>query len=74
MQIYSSHEMAKILNIELNTFYKKCSILKIKPIKTEKNINFYIMRQFEKQIIKFYPVKMIETFYIYESKLNNSNF
>ena len=53
MQIYSSHEMAKILNIELNTFYKKCFILKIKPIKTEKNINFYIMRQFEKQIIKF---------------------
>jgi hypothetical protein len=63
--------MAKILKIELSTFYKRCSSQKIRPIKTEKNINFYIIPQFQKEIIKFYPVKSHEVFHIYESKMNN---
>ena len=70
MHLYLSYEMAKILKIELSTFYKRCCSEKIRPIKTEKNINFYIIGQFEKETQKFYPLKTIETFYIYESKLN----
>jgi hypothetical protein len=72
MHLYSSYEMAKILKIELSTFYKKCSLEKIRPIKTERNINFYIIAQFEQQIVKYYPIKSHEVFYIYESKLNKT--
>jgi hypothetical protein len=71
MHLYSSHEMEKILKIELSTFYKKCCIENIKPIKTKKNLNYYIITQFEKQIVKYYPIKTQEVFYIYESKMNN---
>ena len=70
MECFSSTEMAKILKIELSTFYKKCCIEKIIPIKKERLTNFYIKEQFEKEIEKYYPMKTIETFYIYESKMN----
>ena len=70
MKLYSTKEMCLLLNIKLTSFYQLRFEKNIQPIKTVKNFKYYYREQFEKEIFRYYPMKTIETFYIYESKLN----
>lgn len=70
MKLYSTEEMCLLLNIKLTSFYQLRFEKNIQPIKKVKNFKYYYKEQFEKEIFRYYPVRTIETFYIYESKLN----
>ena len=66
----STKEIAFELGISISSFYRLVDKKRIRPYQIIKGVNFYHKRQFVKEIIKYYPIKTIETFYIYESKIN----
>lgn len=77
--------MACISGFSINTIYDKLRILGLSPEFTKSGLNYYNDNTFnmvlkalenapkEKSFTKFYPIKTIETFYIYESKMNYDN-
>jgi len=79
---YTVKQIAAITGFSSVTVYDKIRTLKLSPESTKKGLNYYNERSFNliikslemiqkgKYIVKYYPVKTIETFYIYESKMN----
>lgn len=82
INLYSVNQIAAITGFSLSTVYEKIKSLQIAPEITMQRINFYDDEAFklicvalettpkEKSFTKYYPMKTTETFYIYESKLN----
>ena len=77
--MYDLISISKILGISLKSTRNKISVLGIKKTRTFNRNSFYTIEQVlemknkdvkSKAIIKYYPLKTIETFYIYESKMN----
>lgn len=83
--LYTSKEVSELLSISKRTVSRRCSILKLghtgrkfrfdetdfNLIKNYKRINATKpIKNTSSKVFKYYPVKTIETFYIYESKLN----
>ena len=81
-RLYEAKHIVAITGFSLSTVYEKIKSLKIAPEITRYRINFYDDESFklicvaletapkEKSFTKYYPMKTTETFYIYESKLN----
>jgi len=81
---YTSRQIAAITGVSVNTVYNRLLRLSLSPEYTRYNINYYSENTFnlvvksldvtrkEKTFIKYYPIKTTETFYIYESKMNNN--
>lgn len=79
---YTVKQIAAVTGFSLVTVYSKIRILKLSPESTKKGLNYYNEKSFnliikslemvqkEKYITKYYPMKTIETYYIYESKMN----
>lgn len=72
MDLYSTQDMADELGITLNAFYVMVSRRRIGYIEQRYGKNYYSKEQFINETFKYYPMKTIETFYIYESKMNKS--
>lgn len=81
IDLFSLIEISEILGISLKSTKNKISILGIKKHRTINRNSFYTLEQVleiknkttrVKETIKYYPLKTIETFYIYESKMNKS--
>jgi len=70
MELYSTQEMADELGITLNAFYTMVSRKKIGYIEAIDGKNYYSTEQFISDVFKYYPMKTTETFYIYQSKIN----
>jgi len=80
--IYTASQIAAITGFSISTIYEKIAKLKLAPEITKQRVNYYNERglkmiivalktaQKEKSFTKYYPMKTIETFYIYESKIN----
>jgi hypothetical protein len=71
--LYSVPELAGIFNVSVNNLYSKIRRKKIESLRKIKGTNFYDKAQFDIKkeiIIKYYPLKQIETYYIVESKMN----
>jgi hypothetical protein len=81
MNLKSTTQIANELGIEIHAVSKRFSYLNIKCIKRVGNTHMYskaqinsIMKKGESFLIKYYPLKTTETFYIYESKINKTTF
>ena len=70
MELYSTQDMANELGITLNAFYTMVSRKKIGYIEAIDCKNYYSKEQFISDVFKYYPMKTTETFYIYQSKIN----
>jgi len=70
--LFSIYEIAKILNTSVSEIFRIRENLSISPSFKKGNSQFYRVEQFQLEgIFKYYPMKTTETFYIYESKMNN---
>lgn len=81
--IYTANQISAITGFSLWTIYDKIAKLKLAPENTKQRVQYYDEKSFnillkalkhspkEKSFTKFYPMKTTETFYIYESKMNN---
>lgn len=81
--LYTANQIAAITGFSITTIYDKINSLKLHPVKTNRKLNYYDEKAFdlifkllqtapkEKSFTKYYPIKIEETFYIYESKINN---
>ncbi len=69
-ELLTSKEVAFNLGISLNAFYTLKCRRKIQAVKVEKGIMYFYLEQFEQEVKIYYPLKTTETFYIYESKMN----
>lgn len=73
MKLYTSSQMATRLGITLGAFYTLRSRQNINYAEQIKGVNYFYESQFNTKIEKYYPLKTVETFYIYESKINKKN-
>lgn len=74
-ELYTTKEVSQILGISIRTVYERIQRKLIKPIKLIGTKNYYSKSQFEKNVetvVVYYPLKTTETFYIYESAMNNN--
>lgn len=78
--MYTVIEISEYLDKSVSQIYNTVHQLKIQPDKCIKRINHYNTENLFKikewlaripENIKYYPLKTTETFYIYESKINN---
>lgn len=79
---YTVKQIAAITGFSSVTVYDKIRTLRLSPESTKKGLNYYNENSFrliiklfetsqkEKSFTKYYPMKTIETYYIYESKMN----
>lgn len=81
--MYTVIEISEMLHVTVNTIYKAVYELQMEKDAVINKKNYYTALQvntikhhisLRPENIKFYPIKTIETFYIYESKINNKNF
>lgn len=76
MNLFSTHKIAEILDMNIQVVYYRISMLKIQPITVDSGIKLYSWDDllkiscYLKESIMFYPLKTTETFCIYESKIN----
>ena len=72
-------EIAFDLKVSVETVYKHIHLRKVMPSKIVSGVSFYnkwrelvIKKSVSKiiEVVKYYPIKTTETFYIYESKMN----
>ena len=76
--MYKVKEIAKIAGVSPLTVYNKIAALKLKSVGIKNYSRVYSTSQAalildnikHYEIIRYYPLKTTETFYIYESKLN----
>ena len=83
--LYNPKQIANITGYSLSCIYFVINKLKLAPEYTRYRVSHYdddclnlIIKSLEnapreKVFTKFYPIKTIETFYIYESKMNYDN-
>ena len=83
--LYNPKQIANITGYSLSSIYFVINKLKLAPEYTKYRLSYYddnclnlILKALEnapreKVFTKFYPMKTIETFYIYESKMNYDN-
>lgn len=74
-QLFTVKELADYFDVTLNTIYKKIIRYNIVPfINSSKNKYYHIdpfIEIYTDILIKYYPIKTTETFYIYQSSMNN---
>jgi len=73
-KLYSTEQIAEILKKPTSTIYSQIQRQGIKYVKRIKNTKYYALVQFQRKkeaVIMYYPLKTTETFYIYQSKINN---
>ena len=74
----STMQVREALNVNNDTLTKRLKLLRMNPKKVIKGVNYYSPRQIQalkknkENDFKFYPLKSIETFHIYESKINSN--
>lgn len=77
---YSVIEMAELLNVTVNVVYKAVHELQMVRSSSDKKKYLYSMEQYMQlkehvrvrpEGLKYYPIKTTETFYIYQSSMNN---
>jgi len=72
-KLYSAKELSLIFEEPVKTTYNRISVRGIGFVKKIKGINYYALSQFDKKVetvVVYYPIKTIENFYIYQSKMN----
>lgn len=73
-KLYSTEQIAEILKKPTSTIYSQIQRQCIKSVKRIKTTKYYALVQFQRKkeaVVMYYPLKTTETFYIYESKINN---
>lgn len=68
--VYNIIELAQKLDKSIYLVSKDIRTKKLIPVYQNKKDKYYNVEQFI-TIDKYYPIKTTETFYIYESKMNN---
>jgi len=73
--MYTTDDIAQELNIKRRAVNSKIRKLNLIPVNIQGR-RMYSSKQLDtikskEAIVKYYPMKTIETFYIYESKMNN---
>jgi predicted transcriptional regulator len=74
MKLYNIEEIASALKISVKSARNKISKAGLKKTKTENGRALYQkldLQYFEDEIVRYFAVRTIETYYIYESKMNN---
>lgn len=73
-QLFTVKELADYFDVALNTIYKKIIRYNIVPFNNSSKNKYYQIDPFIEIytdiLIKYYPIKTTETFYIYQSKMN----
>ena len=77
-KLYTCLEISDLLGISIKAVYNKIASLHIKCVKYKDRHSLYayndVLKMKSKQrtipIDKYYPMKTIETYYIFQSKLN----
>ncbi len=72
-ELFTTEQLAVIFKKPTSTIYSQIARIKLKPVKVVGKLNYFAKSQFDKKVetvVVYYPIKTIETFYIYESKMN----
>jgi len=71
MELMTVKELSIRLEISVKAVYTRIYTHKIKSDKKKGRINYFRVDKFVKpEIIRYYPIKTHEVYYIYESKMN----
>lgn len=77
--MYTIIEISELLDVTVNVVYNAIHKLGIIRFMCKNRINYYNKNQVDSisdlvklssKIVKYYPLKTTETFYVYESKIN----
>ena len=75
MKLYQVSEIAELTKLSFSAVYERIRKLNIKHVKIKDKNRVYnydqVMQIKGNNIIKYYPIKTHDTYYIYQSKMNN---
>jgi hypothetical protein len=74
MKLYNIEEIASTLKISVKSARNKISKAGLKKTTTENGRSLYLksdLQFFQDEIVRYFAVRTIETYHIYESKMNN---
>jgi hypothetical protein len=74
MKLYNIEEIATTLKISVKSARNKISKAGLKKTTTENGRSLYLksdLQFFQDEIVRYCEIRTIETYYIYESKMNN---
>ena len=74
MKLYNIEEIAATLKISVKSARNKISKAGLKKTTTENGRSLYLksdLQFFQDEIVRYCEIRTIETYYIYESKMNN---
>jgi len=78
-KLFTQDEIANIMNRSKDTVHRHIRMLDLKPFKKKNRFLMYEEKVIDileksinkREVVRYYPMRTTETFYIYESKLNS---